>query len=179
VRGGARLTCSRRTGGGGRRLGQGRSLQPHEFRVLDATSGNVRLQGAYPVLVNGLLPAQLQAEYGQPRGYAGNKDVPVLRDDGDLSQAIARIRARRVELLDLARSEAAFATARWYELMRIKEDLEEMIIELAAWDRDPVPLAELLSSCVAPRRPSAGPELAVTPPSGQPRQPEPSTGVHP
>jgi len=138
-----------------------------------------RLQGAYPVVVNGLLPAQLQAEYSQLRGYAGNKDVPVLRDDGDLSQAIARIRARRVELLDLARSEAAFATARWYALMRIKEDLEEMIIELAAWDRDPVPLAELLSSCVAPRRPSAGPEPAVTPPSVEPRQPGPSTGLQP
>lgn len=35
----------------------------------------VRRQGAYPVVINGLLPAQLQAEYSQPRGYAGNKNV--------------------------------------------------------------------------------------------------------
>ena len=112
-----------------------------------------RIQGAYPVVVNELIPAQFQVRFSQLSGYARDEVAPALADDDDLSHAIDGIRARRVELLGLARNEAAVATAKWYALARIRNDLEEVLGSLAQWDRSPTSLAEELVECTAPRLP--------------------------
>jgi hypothetical protein len=112
-----------------------------------------RIQGPYPVVVNELVPAQLQARFSQLSGYVRGDVAPALVDDDDLPRAIEGIRARRVELLGLARNEAAVATAKWYALARIRNDLEDVLGSLAQWDRSPTSLAEELEECTAPRLP--------------------------
>jgi hypothetical protein len=106
-----------------------------------------RIQGPYPVVVNELIPAQLQSEFSQLRGYARGEQAPALVDDADLARAIEAIRARRLELLALARNEAAVTTGRWYALARISNDLHDTVQELARWDRDTTPLEEFLVEC--------------------------------
>lgn len=73
--------------------------------------------------------------------------APALEDDGDLVQAVERIRGRRIELLDLARNEAAVTTAKWYALQRLKRDYEANLAKLEPWDRDGTPLTELYEAC--------------------------------
>ena len=90
-----------------------------------------RLQGAYPVVVSGLVPAQLQNQTNPMAGYAGGAQAPTLVDDADLQHAVEAIRARRVELLALARNEAAVATASWFVLERLSAD-HKMLLECEA-----------------------------------------------
>lgn len=111
-----------------------------------------RIQGPYPVVVNELIPAQLQSQFSQLRSYTQGADAPVMVDEADLAKAIEAIRARRTELLALARNEAAVTTGRWYALSRISEDLSAMVTELARWDRSTASLEEELAACRAPRR---------------------------
>lgn len=106
-----------------------------------------RIQGAYPVVVNEIIPAQMQAEFSQLSGYTRSKDAPPLVDDADLTHAIENIRARRTELLGLARNEAAVATAKWYALARIKENLQTALEKLSQWDRSPTSVEEDLARC--------------------------------
>lgn len=106
-----------------------------------------RIQGAYPVVVNELIPAQLQSEFSQLSGYALGERAPVMVDHADLAEAIEAIRARRAELLALARNEAAVATGRWYALARLSSDLNEKVRELSAWDRAATPIEEYLVEC--------------------------------
>ena len=110
-----------------------------------------RIQGRYPVVVNELLPAQLQAEFSQLSGYVRGAKAPVLEDDADLAQAVEAIRARRLELLALARGEAAVTAGRWFALTRISNDLSSTLQELARWDRAATPLEEFLVECRTPR----------------------------
>jgi hypothetical protein len=118
-----------------------------------------RFQGSYPVAVNQLLPAQLQAGFSQLRGYARGEQAPGLTDDADLVHAVAAIRKRRLELLELARGEAAVATGRWYALTRISSELNRTLQELARWDRDEQSLEEYLEQCRAPQqRPAPAPD---------------------
>ena len=112
-----------------------------------------RIQGDYPAVVNQLIPAQLQSRFSPLSSYANGVVAPALVDDDDLSRSIDGIRARRVELLGLARNEAAVATAKWYALERIKQDLQDVLESLAQWDRSPTSIAEELVECTAPRRP--------------------------
>lgn len=112
---------------------------------------NERIQGPYPIVVNELLPAHLQAQFNQLRSYARGSEAPVVVDDTDLTEAIKAIRARRVELLGLARNEAAVATGDWYALTRISKDLHATLKELERWDRSDVPLETELQKCRAPR----------------------------
>jgi hypothetical protein len=114
-------------------------------------SQDERIRGTYPVVVNELIPAQLQSEFSQLKGYARDANAPVMVDDTDLTKAVEAIRARRVELLRLARNEAAVTTGRWYALTRMSEDLTAVIKELARWDRSTVSLDEQLAECMAPR----------------------------
>lgn len=106
-----------------------------------------RMQGAYPVVVNELMPAQLQAEVNPLRSYARGGGSTTLRDDPDLSEAVERIRARHEELLQLARNEAAVGTAREFILLRIRGDIEDKLVELERWDNDPMPIPEYLERC--------------------------------
>jgi len=110
-----------------------------------------RIQGTYPVVVNELIPAQLQSEFSQLKGYARDAVAPAMVDDADLAKAVEAIRARRVELLGLARNEAAVATGRWYALTRISDELTTTVQELARWDRSTVSLDEQLAKCLSPR----------------------------
>lgn len=112
-----------------------------------------RIQGTYPVVVNELIPAQLQGRFSQLSGYVVGEVAPIVADDDDLTRAIEGIRARRGELLGLARNEAAVATAKWYALARIKRDLEDVLESLARWDRSPTSVADQLVECRAPRKP--------------------------
>lgn len=114
-------------------------------------SQDERIRGTYPVVVNELIPAQLQSEFSQLKGYARDAAAPAMVDDADLAKAVEAIRARRVELLGLARNEAAVATGRWYALTRISDDLTTTVQELARWDRSTVSLDEQLAECKAPR----------------------------
>jgi hypothetical protein len=111
-----------------------------------------RIQGAYPIVVNELIPAQLQPELSQLAGYARNRDAPPLADEQNLQRAIEGIRARRVELLGLARNEAAVATAKWYALSRIQSNLREALESLAPWDRSTTSIEEDRVACTAPRK---------------------------
>jgi hypothetical protein len=121
-------------------------------------SQDERIRGTYPVVVNELIPAQLQSEFSQLKGYARDAVAPVMVDDTDLTKAIEAIRARRVELLGLARNEVAVATGRWYALTRISEDLNKAIKELSRWDRSPISLQDQLTECTtAPVFRSAAP----------------------
>ena len=106
-----------------------------------------RLQGAYPVVVHELMPAQLQPEISPLHGYFSDATAPALEDDGNLDRAIERVRGRRIELLDLARNEAAVTTAKWYALQRLKRDYEVNLAKLEPWDRDTTPLTELYATC--------------------------------
>jgi len=114
-------------------------------------SQDERIRGTYPVVVNELIPAQLQSEFSQLKGYARDAAAPVMMDDTDLAKAVEAIRARRVELLGLARNEAAVTTGRWYALTRISEDLTVAIKELARWDRSTVSLQDQLTECTSSR----------------------------
>jgi hypothetical protein len=120
-------------------------------------SQDERIQGAFPIVVNQLIPAQMQSKFSQLRGYTRDAEAPVLQDDPELARAIEAIRARRVELLGLARNEAAVATGRWYALTRISQDLQEILQQLARWDTSTIPLDEQLAECRAPRRPAPPP----------------------
>lgn len=128
-----------------------------------------RIQGRYPVVVNELLPAQLQAEFSQLSSYARGEKAPALVDDADLARAIAAIRARRLELLALARGEAAATTGRWYALARISTDLHGTLQELARWDRDTTPLEGQLVECRTLRSTNS-PTPAPATTSDRPRQ---------
>jgi hypothetical protein len=146
-------------------------LQP-EMRLSSAYEGPQvlfaqvdRMQGRYPTVVSELIPAQLQGELNPLRGYAKDHDAPDFVDDSDLLAAVARIRARREELLGLARGEAAIATANWFALTRIKADLEKLLQKLAQWDRSTQPLPDMLAECVAPNTP--GPVPGSTPPAAR------------
>ena len=112
-----------------------------------------RIQGTYPVVVNELIPAQLQGRFSQLSGYVDGEVAPAFADDDDLTRVIEAVRARRVELLALARNEAAVATAKWYAFTRIKRDLEDVLESLSQWDRSPTSVAEDLANCVKPRPP--------------------------
>lgn len=111
-----------------------------------------RLQGDYPVIVNELIPAQLQQHDNALEKYALGASAPAFTDDADLHAAIERIRGRRIELLDLARNEAAVTTATWYVLIRVKAEMERLLAQLAAWDRSQQPVQDMLTECAAPRK---------------------------
>lgn len=119
-----------------------------------------RIQGAYPIVVNELMPAQLQTGFSLLRGYAPGSEAPALEDDAELGRAVDRIRARRIQLLDLARNEAAVATAQWYALERLRQNYQRDLETLRPWDKDTTPLEELLAEC-------------TTSPIPQPQAPEP------
>jgi hypothetical protein len=108
-----------------------------------------RIQGQYPVVVNELLPAQLQSQYSALRGYVRGNGIlaPSVRDDPDMTKAIEAIRARRLELLPLARNEVAATTGRWYALERLSSDMKSMLGDLKTWDQATVPLEEELEEC--------------------------------
>jgi hypothetical protein len=94
-----------------------------------------RIQGTYPRVVNELIPAHLQAEFSQLRGYVGGTTkAPVLKDAGDPAVVLDSIRARRDELQRLARNEAAVATGQWYALTRLKIDFEGLLERLRRRD---------------------------------------------
>lgn len=93
-----------------------------------------RLQGTYPTVVNEIIPATMQVQWNPIRWYAQKSTAPVIPDPGDAASAVAAIRARRVELLRLARAEAAVATGKWYALERADRDLHETLQLLARWD---------------------------------------------
>lgn len=114
-------------------------------------SQDERIRGSYAVVVNELLPAQLQSEFSQLKGYARDSTAPAFVDDPDLLRALDTIRARRTELLGLARNEAAAATGRWYSLARISGDLRRTLKQLERWDRSTSPLEQDLEACRAPR----------------------------
>lgn len=115
--------------------------------------GRRRGSGTYPLVVNELIPSQLQGRFSQLSGYVVGEVAPAIADDDDLTRAIEGIRTRRVELLALARNEAAVATAKWYALARIKRDLEKVLESLAQWYRSPTSVAEDLVDCAKPRTP--------------------------
>lgn len=108
-----------------------------------------RIQGRYPVMVFELLPAQLQAQLNPMRGYVRDEKVlaPTVADDADLTHALDSIRARRLELLPLARNEVAATTSRWYAMTRLSLEMQRMLTELEAWDSSTVPLQEELEEC--------------------------------
>jgi hypothetical protein len=93
-----------------------------------------RIQGTYPTVVNELLPANLQSAFNSSRWYARNASAPIIQDAATPSSAVEAIRARRVELLRLARGEAAVATGKWYALERTNHDMHEVLKLLAPWD---------------------------------------------
>ena len=111
-----------------------------------------RLQGDYPVVVSGLIPAQLQNQTNPMAGYALGAQAPSLVDDADMAHAVETIRARRVELLAMARNEAAVATANWFVLERLTSDHKMLLEQLAPWDRSTQPVAAMLEECEAARR---------------------------
>ncbi|MBP6597100.1 MAG: hypothetical protein KA196_06270 [Arenimonas sp.] len=114
-----------------------------------------RIRGAYPMVVNQLIPAQLQSGLSLLKSYANGAESPMLVDNPDLDQAIEAIRERRLELLALARSEAAVATARWYALSRASTDLRSTLEEMAPWDKATTSLDEELAECRTARTASA------------------------
>jgi hypothetical protein len=64
-----------------------------------------------------------------------------------MTKAVEAIRARRLELLPLARNEVAATTGRWYALERLSSDMKSMLGELKTWDQSTVPLEEELEEC--------------------------------
>jgi len=96
-----------------------------------------RMQGDYPAVVNGLIPAYMQPEVNSMRGYLRKEIAPPIKDPTDANAALAAIRARRSELLPLARAEAAVATAQWYAVERLKENFDKLLKYLARWDHAP------------------------------------------
>jgi hypothetical protein len=123
-----------------------------------------RIQGAYPMVINELMPAQLQPGFSLLRGYAQGSEAPALEDDPDLGRAVARIHARRSRLIDLARNEAAVATAQWYALERLKKNYLSDLETLQPWDKDATPLEEQIADC----RESPLPQLQAPPPPSHP-----------
>jgi len=93
-----------------------------------------RIQGTYPTVVNEMLPANLQSAFNSSHWYARTASAPIVRDTATPSSAVEEIRARRVELLRLARGEAAVATGKWYALERTDHDMHEVLKLLAPWD---------------------------------------------
>lgn len=108
-----------------------------------------RIQGTYPVVVNELLPAQLQPQLNTLRGYVRDEEVlaPTVADDADLTKAIGNIHAHRAELLPLARNEVAATTARWYALKRLSNEMKSALGELQQWDQSTTTLEEDLETC--------------------------------
>jgi hypothetical protein len=93
-----------------------------------------RLQGTYPTVVNEIMPATMQVQWNPIRWYSRESTAPVIPDPADTASAVAEMRARRVELLRLARAEAAVATGKWYALERADSDLHQALQLLARWD---------------------------------------------
>jgi hypothetical protein len=116
-----------------------------------------RIEGAYPKVVNELLPAQLQPQFNSMRSYVRDETViaPAVADDPDLAKAIEAIRARRAELLPLARNEVAATTSRWYSLIRLSTEMKKMIGELKPWDQSTTTLEAEMEECRSARSWSA------------------------
>lgn len=100
-----------------------------------------QLQGAYPTVVNQILPATMQVQWNPIRWYTRKSAAPTIADPADAASAVAEIQTRRVELLRLARAEAAVATGKWYALERANSDLHEALHLLARWDKQATTVA--------------------------------------
>lgn len=97
-----------------------------------------RLQSAYPAVVQGLLPARMQSSTNPLRNYVHQeKNAPLIADDEDIAVTLDRVRARRGELLQLARSEAAVCTAEWYALERMRLQLGLLLKDLPPVESPP------------------------------------------
>lgn len=94
-------------------------------------------QGAYPLVVYQLLPASMQSGVNRMRWYVRDgPTAPVIADPAGAAEAVESFRARRLELLSLARGEAAVATGTWYALERMDAELHHVLAALATWDRE-------------------------------------------
>jgi len=90
-----------------------------------------RLQSAYPAVLQGLLPARMQLSTNPLGVYVPQGvNAPLIADDEDIAVTLDRVRARRGELLPLARSEAAVCTAEWYALERMRLQLGVLLKDL-------------------------------------------------
>jgi len=119
-----------------------RLLRNSEFELADDLAASyampgvlfsqvLRLQSAYPAVVQGLLPARMQSSTNPLRNYVRQeKNAPLIADDEDIDVTLDRVRARRGELLPLARSEAAVCTAEWYALERMRLQLGVLLKDL-------------------------------------------------
>ena len=97
-----------------------------------------RLQSAYPAVMQGLLPASMQSSSNPLGAYVPQEtNAPSIADDEDMTVTLDRIRARRGELLPLARSEAAVCTAEWYALERMRLQLGLALKNLSSVESRP------------------------------------------
>jgi hypothetical protein len=102
-----------------------------------------RMQGTYPTVVNEIIPATMQVRLNLIHWYTRDSAAPAIADPADAASAVAEIRARRLELLPLARAEAAVATGKWYALERANSDLHKALDLLARWDPKAASTAKL------------------------------------
>ena len=96
------------------------------------------LRSSYPAVVQEMLPAKMQPSSNPLAIYvAQDVSAPLIDDDEDIEVTLDRIRARRGELLQLARSEAAVCTAQWYALERMRLQLGLLLKDLPPVESPP------------------------------------------
>ena len=88
-------------------------------------------RGGFLAAVNQLIPHQLADDLSQTRGYAQEPQELILGDPS-FAASLRSVRERRLELLALARSEAAYAASYSYSLSRFRSDSEALLINYEA-----------------------------------------------
>jgi len=91
------------------------------------------LRSDYPTIISGTIPVQYNSSDSPVRGYAQLDSVAPVPGEKPAPEAIIQLIYRKSEtLLPAARSEVAYAVARWYVLERMAFDFQEIHRELGA-----------------------------------------------
>ena len=89
------------------------------------------IRGPYQRFISQLIPAEYQSTNNRLAIYVGNDiSAPVINDNEQEQELLNKLNHHKPELLRLARLESDVATATWYALTRIEQQLELVITHL-------------------------------------------------
>ena len=122
------------------------------------------LRSDYPTIISGLIPVQYNSSDGPVLGYAPGAPVaPVSGKKPSADAAIQLMYQNSETLLPAARSEVAYAVAKWYALERMAFDFREIQVKLEAlWYEKGANPSPLLAPKAGHQRPSVCLLITVT-----------------
>lgn len=101
-----------------------------------------RLAAEFAIIFAGILLQDMAGAAAAATPWLVDNQFQALQNSGHV-----RLLRKIQPDMGLARNEAAVATAKWYALARIKENLQTALEELSQWDRSPTSVEEDLARC--------------------------------